>query len=167
MTWKSNYFGWRGTPQLYTMSLIEVNIVNVIKFFKLVVTAVIPKRETEGAAGFDLRALKDEVLSPMDRAVIKTGMGCQIPAGHVGIIKPRSGLAVTYGVDVLAGVIDSDYTGEVCVILVNHGYDELVIKAGDRIAQMIVIKIVTESLEVESIDETVRGTKGFGSTGAS
>jgi len=89
-----------------------------------------------------------------------------IPSGYVGLIWPRSGLAVKKGIDTLAGVVDSGYRGEVCVVLQNHGDEPVVIEIGDRIAQLLVQAIGCVSIgEVTSMDESDRGTGGFGSTG--
>jgi dUTP pyrophosphatase len=125
-----------------------------------------PQYATDGAAGADLRASADAVLEPGARAAVPTGIRLQIPAGHVGLIWPRSGLAVRHGIDTLAGVIDSDYRGEVQVVLVNHGADPVRIAAGDRIAQIVFQKVERASLTTEALDTTTRGAGGFGSSGS-
>ena len=126
----------------------------------------IPEYATEGAAGADLRALADTVLEPGQRAAVPTGVRLQIPPGHVGLIWPRSGLAVRHGIDTLAGVIDSDYRGEVQVVLVNHGADTVRIAAGDRIAQILFQKVERASVvAIPGLDATARGAGGFGSSG--
>ncbi len=119
-----------------------------------------------GAAGADLRSTIFVVIRPGARAVVPTGIRLAIPPGHVGLVWPRSGLAVRKGVDVLAGVVDSDYRGEVQVALVNLG-DELVrIEVGDRVAQLLVQPVVrAEFEEVPTLDETGRGEGSMGSTG--
>ena len=97
---------------------------------------------------------------------IATGVHLQIPPGHVGLVWPRSGLALRHGLDTLAGVIDSDYRGEVRVILVNHGTDPVRIEAGDRIAQLLVQRVERVAFtRTESLHESARGEGGFGSTG--
>jgi dUTP pyrophosphatase len=126
----------------------------------------LPEYGSVSAAGADLRALEPVELAPGARAAIATGVHLQIPPGHVGLVWPRSGLAVRHGIDTLAGVIDSDYRGEVRVILVNHGTEPVQIEAGDRIAQLLVQPVERVAFpRAESLDETARGEGGFGSTG--
>lgn len=126
----------------------------------------IPGYATEGAAGADLHASADTVLEPGERAAVATGVRLQIPAGHVGLIWPRSGLAVRHGIDTMAGVIDSDYRGEVLVVLVNHGAAPVRIAAGDRIAQVLFQKVERARLvAADTLDATRRGSGGLGSTG--
>ena len=126
----------------------------------------IPEYATDGAAGADLRASADTVLEPGARAAVPTGVRLEIPPGHVGLIWPRSGLAVRHGIDTLAGVIDSDYRGEVLVVLVNHGAEPVRIAAGDRIAQVLFQKVERARLVAsDALDTTGRGSGGFGSTG--
>lgn len=127
----------------------------------------IPQQQTSGAAGFDLCAAHCAFLHPGERAVIRSGFAWQVPTGMVGHIWPRSGLAVKHGIDTLAGVIDSDFTGEVGVVLINHGSDTFTIRPGDRIAQMVFgMYLHSEAVEVQELPATARGTDGFGSTGA-
>jgi len=127
----------------------------------------LPKQATEGAAGFDLMAAESFTLTPGSYNAVKTGFAWAIPLGQVGMIRPRSGLAVRNGIDVLAGVIDADYRGEVAVVLVNHGDTSLHIIAGDRIAQMVVQPcMVGVTVECDELPGTERGNGGFGSTGA-
>lgn len=137
----------------------------MIEFSKLVAEATIPTRQTEGSAGLDLYSIENVRIRPMEWSKIRTGISLSVPEGHVGLIKPRSGLAVTYGLDVLAGVIDSDYRGELIVILINFGDLSYNVTTGQRIAQLIVTPIVTESIVVNWVDDTERGSNGFGSTG--
>jgi dUTP diphosphatase len=126
----------------------------------------IPEYATDGAAGADLRALAETVLEPGARTAVPTGVRLQIPPGHVGLIWPRSGLAVRHGIDTMAGVIDSDYRGEVLVLLVNHGAETVRIAAGDRIAQILFQKVERARLvAADTLDATDRGSGGFGSTG--
>ncbi|MEN6541315.1 dUTP diphosphatase [Parvibaculum sp.] len=132
----------------------------------------LPRYETEGAAGMDLLAAVDEAepltLAPGARALVPTGLAIALPTGFEAQVRPRSGLAAKNGVTVLnsPGTIDCDYRGEVKVILVNLGAEPFVITRGTRIAQMVVAPVTQAVLaEVESLDETVRGAGGFGSTG--
>lgn len=125
-----------------------------------------PKRETEGSAGYDLRAAGGTYcLMPGERGLIETGFAWEIPEGMVGLIRPRSGKAVRYGLHVMAGVIDSDYRGEVKVLLKNLGDSPVEIKQGERIAQMVVTMFYgAELVEVDDLDDTERDEGGFGST---
>ncbi|MDF2231102.1 dUTP diphosphatase [Albimonas sp. CAU 1670] len=132
----------------------------------------LPAYETTGAAGMDLRAcLPDRgeiVLAPGARALVPTGLSIALPEGYEAQVRPRSGLALKKGLTVAnaPGTVDSDYRGEVGVILVNLGAEPVGIAHGDRIAQMVIAP-VTRGLwrEVETLDETARGAGGFGSTG--
>lgn len=125
-----------------------------------------PEYASAAAAGADIRASSALVIAPGARAAVPTGLHLELPKGHVGLIWPRSGLALRHGIDTLAGVIDSDYRGEVRVVLVNHGDESFAIKAGDRIAQLLVQKVErVEFVAANAIGETVRGAGGFGSTG--
>jgi dUTP pyrophosphatase len=126
----------------------------------------LPEYATEGAAGADLRAAEAVTLVPGARAAVATGISVEIPPGHVGLVWPRSGLAVRQGIDTLAGVIDSDYRGEVKVILVNHGAEPVAIAAGDRIAQLLVQPVARVRFTRAALAPTGRGAGGFGSTGA-
>jgi dUTP pyrophosphatase len=97
---------------------------------------------------------------------VSTSLRLEIPPGHAGLVWPRSGLAVRHGIDTLAGVIDSDYRGEVRVVLVNHGAEPFAIAVGDRIAQLLVQRVERAAFRaVEGVANTERGTGGFGSTG--
>jgi len=126
----------------------------------------LPSYATDGSAGADLRALADAVLEPGQRAAVPTGVRLQIPAGHVGLIWPRSGLAVRHGIDTMAGVIDSDYRGEVAVLLLNWGREPYTIRRGDRIAQLVLAPVARARIEIaEALTATARGEGGFGHTG--
>ena len=134
--------------------------------------AVIPEYKTAGAAGADLCALLDAPLTiPAGKfAMVPTGLFFEIPEGYEVQVRPRSGLAAKNGVTVLntPGTIDSDYRGEIKVILINLGAADFTINSGDRIAQMIVAPVTQASFTIaESLSETERGTGGFGSTGVS
>lgn len=126
----------------------------------------LPEYGSAGAAGADLRASEPVVIVPGARVAVPTGVRLAIPPGHVGLVWPRSGLAVRHGIDTLAGVIDSDYRGEVRVVLVNHGEEPFAIAAGDRVAQLLVQRVErVRFAAVTSLDDTARGGGGFGSTG--
>lgn len=132
--------------------------------------AAIPEYKTAGAAGADICALVDSPveLKPGDKALIGTGLFFAIPDGYEIQVRPRSGLASKNGVTVLntPGTIDSDYRGELKVILVNLGKENFTVNKGDRIAQIVVAPVTRGLFEtVESLDETERGSGGFGSTG--
>ncbi|MBQ7159914.1 MAG: dUTP diphosphatase [Treponema sp.] len=134
--------------------------------------AILPEYKTTGAAGADVCAfLKEPVtIAPLERAMIPTGLAFAIPQGYEVQVRPRSGLAAKNGVTVLntPGTIDSDYRGEVKVILINLGKEPFTINNGDRIAQLIVAPVTIGAFQpVASLDETERGAGGFGSTGVS
>lgn len=129
-----------------------------------------PKYMTEGAAGMDLYAAveKDTILKKGEIKLIPTGIAISIEKGYEAQIRPRSGLAIKYGISLVntPGTIDSDYRGEINIIMINFGQNDFLIKRGDRIAQMVINKIETPSIvEVETLDDTLRGKGGFGSTG--
>ena len=130
----------------------------------------LPAFATPQSAGMDLRANIDEaiVLHPMERRLVPTGLFMALPAGYEAQIRPRSGLALKHGITVLntPGTIDADYRGEIMVLLVNFSTDDFVIRDGERIAQMIVARYEQAAFEpVEVLDETERGTGGYGHTG--
>lgn len=128
----------------------------------------LPRQASAGAAGYDLSAVGEHVVLPGERKLIPTGFGFRIRNGMHGQIWPRSGLANKHGIDTLAGMIDSDYQGEIKVILFNSGDLPFRIEHGDRIAQLVICgHLVAEPCEVYPQDEvaTERGTGGFGSTG--
>lgn len=124
-----------------------------------------PGYASAGAAGADLRASEAVTLEPGARAAVPTGLFLEIPEGHVGLVWPRSGLAVKHGLDTLAGVIDSDYRGEVRVVLVNHGRESVRVEAGDRVAQLLVQRVERARFEAADLATSARGAGGFGSTG--
>jgi dUTP pyrophosphatase len=130
----------------------------------------LPEYSTIAAAGMDIRASidKDIVLKPMERKLIPTGLFLELPVGYEAQIRPRSGLAIKKGVTVLnsPGTIDSDYRGEVCIIMVNLSKEDFVIKDGERICQMVIARHEkAEWIEVDNLMETERGAGGFGHTG--
>lgn len=129
-----------------------------------------PAYETAGAAGMDLRAHLSEtlVIKPLARILVPTGLFMEIPEGFEAQVRPRSGLAFKQGITCLnsPGTIDSDYRGEIKVLLINLGQEEVMIRNNDRIAQMIVTPVTRSGfLEVEILEETKRGDGGFGHTG--
>lgn len=138
----------------------------MIKFKRLHDKAKLPRRANNGDAGFDLYATRSDVIWMGGQLVLPIGIACEIPDGWVGIIKPRSGMAVKHMINVHAGVIDSGYRGEICVCLINHGDRQVEIRAGDKIAQMVVVPYMKDCIEVDTLDNTDRGALGFGSTGA-
>ena len=132
----------------------------------------LPAYETAGSAGMDLRAAVPEdapmTLEPGARALVPTGLKIALEQGWEAQIRPRSGLALKHGISApnTPGTIDSDYRGEVGVILINLGQEPFVIKRGERIAQMVIAAVAQATVvEVETLDETARGAGGFGSTG--
>jgi dUTP pyrophosphatase len=128
----------------------------------------LPAYATDGAAGMDVVAAEEVVLPPGARHAVATGLAMAIPPGFEIQVRPRSGLALKHGITVpnTPGTIDSDYRGELKVILINHGSEPFAIRRGDRIAQLVLAPVVQASwLEVETLDETARGAGGFGSTG--
>jgi len=140
-----------------------------LKVTKLIPHAIIPSRATTGAAGYDLYSAEGYVLLPQHRVIVSTGIQVALPDGVYGRVAPRSGLAVKHGLDVGAGVIDPDYTGELKVVLFNHDPKQtFVIRPGYRIAQLILEKYETVDIEEVYGDmgiSTDRGMNGFGSTG--
>ena len=137
-----------------------------LKIKKLNAQAITPTRGSPGAAGYDLYSSEGYVILPGRRGVVSTGISLQLPPGVYGRVAPRSGLAVKHGLQVGAGVVDPDYTGEVKVVLFNHDKNPYVIKPGYRIAQLVLERFeVAEIEEVTDLAETQRGEGGFGSRG--
>jgi dUTP pyrophosphatase len=131
-------------------------------------TLELPRYETAGSAGMDLRADEPFALAPGERRLVPTGLAFEIPPGHEGQVRPRSGLAVRHGVGLVnaPGTVDSDYRGEVMVVLVNLGTEPVSFARGDRIAQLVVAPVVRADVQlVEELTGTGRGGGGFGSTG--
>jgi dUTP pyrophosphatase len=128
----------------------------------------IPEMATSGSAGYDLCASQKVIIKSGEYEKVPTGIRISMPNGLEAQIRPRSGLAAKYGVTVLnaPGTIDSDYRGEICVILINHGKNDFIIEPGMRIAQMVFSKVIkVDFKQVEELDQTNRGEGGFGSTG--
>ena len=147
---------------------------HTIQVKKLSKTATIPTKAHNSDAGWDLYASHEYMIGPHERFTIKTGISLQIPDGYVGLSWPRSGLAVKQGADVLAGVIDSGYRGEIMVCLLNtqqpsdfFGYEDYIkIKSGDRIAQILFQEVPHfELTEIDTLQDTDRSDSGFGSSG--
>ena len=125
----------------------------------------VPEYSHPGDAGADLRSSVDELVPARGKALVSTGISLSLPEGHVGLVWPRSGLAVKQGLDCGAGVIDSQYRGEIKVLLFNHSDVDYKISKGDRIAQLLIQKVErAEFVRVDELDSTVRGDNGFGST---
>ena len=132
--------------------------------------ALLPEYQTSGSAGADLYAYLAEpiTLNPMERKLIPTGLFVELPVGYELQVRPRSGLALKYGITVLntPGTVDSDYRGELCVLLVNFGSEPFTVQNGDRIAQAVVAQAVQVSfVQTDALSKTGRGTGGYGSTG--
>lgn len=132
----------------------------------------LPIKATAGAAGFDLRAAVPQgeslEIKPGARCLAPTGLSIALPDGYEGQVRPRSGLALRFGVTVLnaPGTIDCDYRGEIGVILINHGAETFIIRRGDRIAQLVIARVAACMFEpVADLTESERGSGGFGSTG--
>ena len=139
-----------------------------LEFMRLDRAARLPTRASRLAAGLDLYSIERLTIPAGGRAAVRTGLAVAIPRGFYGRVAPRSGLAVRHGLDVLAGVIDADYRGELLCALVNHGAEPFEIEAGMRVAQLVIEAIATpEPVWSEELDRTERGAAGFGSTGRS
>jgi dUTP pyrophosphatase len=139
---------------------------DTLRFKQLDPRAVLPQRGSVLAAGLDVCGIEDVEIEPRQRVMARTGLAVAIPPGFYGRVAPRSGLAAKSGLDVLAGVIDSDYRGEICVVLYNTGDETIHLPAGSKICQLIIEQIITpEGAWATDLEETARGAGGFGSTG--
>ena len=139
---------------------------NTIKVKKTEERAIIPTRSNSDDAGWDLYSITTRSIAPSQRVTIRTGISLQIPEEYVGLIWPRSGMSVKNGIDVLAGVVDSGYRGEIKVCLLNTSREWMDIKEGDRIAQILFQEVPHFQLqEVDILQNSDRGEGGFGSTG--
>lgn len=128
----------------------------------------LPRYATDGAAGMDVVSAETVTLAPGARYAVATGLALAIPLGYEIQVRPRSGLALKHGITVpnTPGTIDSDYRGELKIILINHGHEPFPIARGDRVAQLVLAPVIQAAWdEVEELSETARGTGGFGSTG--
>ena len=146
--------------------------VRISRFGQGGVELPLPTYATEGSAGMDLLAAveSDVSIKPAETVLVPTGISVQLPEGFEAQVRPRSGLAIKYQIGILnsPGTIDSDYRGEVKIVLTNFGKQPFVVRRGDRIAQMVIHRYArVEWEEVESLDETARGGGGFGHTGVS
>src|SRR5918911_4760758 len=136
-----------------------------LQFMKLDAAARLPTRGSRFAAGLDLYAIERLVIRARGRAAVRTGLAVAIPHGFYGRVAPRSGLAGRHGLDVLAGVIDADYRGEILCALVNLGAEPFEVEPGARVAQLVVEAIASpDPAWAEELEETDRGAGGFGST---
>ena len=145
------------------MDIININIIAPTYVRKTLISY-----ETAGASGADLKSKEDGILKSGERRLVKTGVFIELPAGYEAQVRPRSGLALKHGITMLnsPGTIDSDYRGEIGVIMINHGSEPFVYKKGDRIAQLVISKYSrVEFKNTLSLTETVRGAGGFGHTG--
>ncbi len=139
-----------------------------VSFQRLHPHAVIPTRAHPGDAAFDLSTVDHVTLAPGDRAAVPTGLALALPEGWAALVLPRSGHALRHGIGVVngPGLIDAGYRGEIRVLLVNHGQEEVAFEPGDRIAQLLVMPVpLVDVVEVDSLPDSTRGTGGFGSTG--
>jgi dUTP pyrophosphatase len=130
--------------------------------------AVLPAYQTPGSAGMDLVTTQSCELQPGERCALPTGIRIALPEGYEAQVRPRSGLAAKFGIGMVntPGTIDSDYRGEIRVLLINHGQKSVKLEAGERVAQLVIAPVVRASWSIsESLDETERGVGGFGSTG--
>jgi dUTP pyrophosphatase len=128
--------------------------------------AKLPTRGSIEAAGLDLYSSQGTIIPSKSRGAVKTDIAVQIPQGYYGRLAPRSGLARNKGIDVGAGVVDSDYRGEVQVVLFNHGEEDFIVEVGDRICQLLVIPVLMLDVEdATHLEDTARGEQGFGSSG--
>ena len=138
-----------------------------LRFRKLDPSATLPTRGSSAAAGLDLYSIEAVRLTSKQRTLVRTGLAVAIPEGYYGRIAPRSGLATKNGIDVLAGVIDADYRGEIQCLLYNTGDEIVELPAQTKICQLIIEKIVTPAAAwADELPETIRGENGFGSTGS-
>lgn len=139
-----------------------------VKIKQLHQDSIVPRYQTSCAAGFDFHSIEDVVIKAGERGVVKTGLAVQLQEGYELQVRPRSGLALKNGITVLntPGTIDSDYRGEIMVILINHSKEDFKISKGDRIAQGVIAQYARAEFEIcENLDATQRGEKGFGSSG--
>ncbi len=144
----------------------DIIIMHTIKALLLDDNAKVPTKANLSDAGFDLYSIVSTIIPPKQRKTVRTGIAIQMPEHFAGLIWPRSGLSVKQGIDVLAGVVDSGYRGEIMVCLYNTSDDNVSIQAGDRIAQIIFQEVPRVLMEVhDSLGSSQRGDNGFGSSG--
>jgi dUTP diphosphatase len=138
----------------------------ILRFKKLDDRAVLPSRGSSSSAGLDLCSIEEITLRPNERLVARTGLAVAIPEGYYGRLAPRSGLASKHGLDILAGVVDADYRGEIGCIIYNTSNETVRLPAHTKICQLIIEKIITPAAAwADDLSETDRGEGGFGSTG--
>lgn len=150
---------------------MDQNHIHTIPTKKLCAEALIPHNAYVGDAGYDLCSTEEVVLQPFERTLIPTGLAIEIPFGYAGFVVPRSGLAIKQGLSIVnaPGLIDGNYRGELKVIAINlDPHEPISIHVGDRIAQLVIMKVESlEFQEVAELDDSERGTGGFGSSGVS
>jgi dUTP pyrophosphatase len=138
----------------------------VLNFKRLHPSAVLPTRGTPLSAGLDIYCIDDLLIEPKARLRAPTGLSVAVPEGFYGRIAPRSGLALDKGIDVLAGVVDADYRGEIVCLLYNTGDEIAMLRAGSKICQLIIEQVITPpAVWADDLSDTTRGSGGFGSTG--
>lgn len=159
-------------PHLFSHNMTvdkKLKVAEELKVFLRSDKATVPTKGSALAAGYDLYASEDAVIPGQGQGMVATDLTIIVPVGTYGRVAPRSGLAVKHGISTGAGVVDADYRGEVKVVLFNHSQKDFEIKTGDRIAQLVLERIVNADIAVitkEELDVTVRGEGGFGSTGS-
>ena len=139
-----------------------------IKIKRLNENAILPEKQHDSDAGYDLHSIEEIILKPSKIYKVRTGIAIQIPNNYGGLVLPRSGLSSKYGISLIntPGLIDSGYRGELLIPLINHSSNEYTINKTERVAQLILIEIPEVKIEVTSdLDESDRNSKGFGSTG--
>lgn len=154
-------------PNLYSVNVDSNLMTNEVGILLQHPRAIVPTKANNTDAGWDLYSIEDCVIPPKQRKTINTGVVLQIPEHMAGLIWPRSGLSVKKGLDVLAGVVDAGYRGEVMVCLYNTSFSSVNIQTGDRIAQIIFQEVPRVTMKVlETLGSSQRGDKGFGSSGS-
>ena len=157
--------GRENVPQ-QPFKIQKIDPMDSLRVKRLTETAILPKRGSAKAAGYDIAASEDTIIPAKGKGIVKTGLSIAIPPQTYARIAPRSGLAVKNFIDTGAGVVDEDYRGEVGVVLFNHSDTDFKVVRGDRVAQLILERITTpDVVEVDDLDETDRGAGGYGSTG--
>ena len=145
----------------------DIKASNALRIKLLSPKATLPVKGTTLAAGYDLSSAQQLTIPVNGRALVQTDISLSVPKGTYGRIAPRSGLAVKHGITTGAGVIDADYTGPIGIVLFNHGDQDFHIREGDRIAQLILEQVANRPvIQVQELNQTTRGNKGFGSTGS-
>jgi dUTP pyrophosphatase len=157
-----NYFGLLILDKLYSF----FNRNTILKFKLINVYSVIPKKSDPGSAGYDVYSVEDKVIKAGKRELVNIGIATEFPRYYYLRCAPRSGLSLTYSIDVGAGVIDSSYRGEIKVLLINNGTTDFKVHKGDRVAQLIMERAITPTIKIcDSLLGSERADKGFGSSG--